>query len=556
MTDRIMMKQTLLFVAVTMMLVACSADRVEGQLLTSSEFEEVNQYAAIKKYAIVIGINDYSGKFIPDLKYAVTDAEALYNVLIDPRQGGFLKENVFLLTDSSDNPPSAANIGKTLKRMISQVDEDDLALVFFSGHGYEEEGRAYLLPNDADIDALDYTAIERDAFVRQVDKLKAKKVIVIMDACHSGGISRGGKGVGSDAALSNRYYDTFLGSQGRAFIASCSGGQLSWEDEQFGHGVFTNSLVRGLSGEADTSPQDGLVTLFELRRFLEEEVSDWAERHGKTQQPQVSLEAAYGDMPLSINMNYVEDRTKVIEARKKKSERLKVGLVGVEGLSSEELAYSVTVLGKMATGASMTQEEEQTVLFIERLVEGSIDLSMYRLGVRGIVAVEDSSEPASLLKSRTWYISGFAGASTVIGDEFVDGFKFSPAAQVGYSWGRFDLAINYINIPGSLVEDQYLEDFSANLLTVGAKVQFQMAKSLLASLQIGIGGYFGSEIRDDRVNTAVNAGIGLDLYLTTNISVGLLASWIYSNAALISPSEQELGSCIFAGVGISYSGRK
>src|SRR5258706_16357854 len=143
-----------------------------------------------------------------------------------------------------------------LNQLIARTGTVDLVMVFFSRHGYEDEGRAYLLPSNADLAALDYSAIERDAFVRQVDRIPAKKVVVVLDACHSGGVSRGGKGVGKDLALTEKYYDSFTGSQGRAFIASCGGGELSWEDEAARHGVFTSSLVGALSGAADQQPPD------------------------------------------------------------------------------------------------------------------------------------------------------------------------------------------------------------------------------------------------------------------------------------------------------------
>ena len=306
--------------------------------LPREEFS-VEGYRTVRKYALIVGINEYESKDIPALRFAVRDAAALHKVITDPRSGDFRDEFVVLLTDSSGTPPTAANIGRSLTRLRAQARENDLVLVFFSGHGYEEGGRAYLLPTDADLEALDYTAIERDAFVRQIDSIVAKKVVVVLDACHAGGISRGGKGVGEDAALSGRYYDQFSTSQGRAFIASCSGGQLSWEDEKSGHGVFTESLVRGLAGEADSTPEDGLVTLFELRRFLEQDVSGWARRNGKEQQPQVNLESAYGDMPLALNSDYLDDRAQWLAERQRDAGELKMGLVSAGTLKSKELTH-------------------------------------------------------------------------------------------------------------------------------------------------------------------------------------------------------------------------
>jgi hypothetical protein len=42
--------------------------------------------------------------------------------------------------------------------------------------------------------------------------------------------------------------------------------------------------------------------------------------------------------------------------------------------------------------------------------------------------------------------------------------------------------------------------------------------------------------------------------LSQKLTVAMSLSWIFSNAALIPPSEPELSQAVFAGVGISYSG--
>jgi uncharacterized caspase-like protein len=536
-------------------LIGWSATNLAAQSPSGKAKEgSVEGYRSIMKYAVLVGINGYSGDYIPNLNYAVSDATELYRVLTDPRRGGFQPENVVLLTDAGDIPPTAANIGKAMKRMISQVGEDDLVLVFFSGHGYEEEGRAYLLPSDADIDALDYTAIERDAFVRQIDKLAAAKVVVILDACHAGGISRGGKGVGTDAALSNRYYEKFLGSKGRAFIASCSGGQLSWEDDQSGHGVFTNSLVRGLSGVADTQPRDGLVTLYEIRRYLEKDVSDWARRHGKTQQPQINLESAYGDMPLALNMDVVEASAEMKEARRRDVEELKVRLVSTPGLRPDELATAVELLDRMAAGDELAPEEVQRISFLRRLAEGSIDLSMYRLGVRGIASSAIGSEPPPPNHRKTWFMAARGGGVLLTGDEFTEGFRLAPSLAAGYSFGRWALVGNYVFVPGELANEPDLKSFNAHLATAGPRIDMIVPRTFAWFLQFGIGSYFGSEIRNDRANFALNIGTGVERRIGERFAIGLSASWLYSNAALIPPSEPELKQGFYGGLGVSLTG--
>jgi len=362
--------------------------------------EDARQFEALEKYALVVGIDEYDNKAegISTLRYAVRDAKAVYETLVDPTKGAFRPENVYLLTTATGEKPTDSNIGRALSKLAKQAAEDDLVLIYFSGHGYEDRGRSYLLPQNADLDALDYTALERDTFIRQIDNLAARKVIVILDACHAGGISRGGKGAGKDAALSEKYYEEFAASQGRALIASCAGGEFSWEDEDLGHGVFTESLVRALSGEADVQPKDGLVSLFELKGFLESDVTTWAKQRGKSQTPQVNLESYRGDIPIALNSEYLAGQERLRQERRELAERLKLGLVKVEGLDPAALGDAMRLLGRIAQGKTPSSSEEQRLQFLGKLVDGSIDAAMYEVAVQGI-AKEDENLPESVRRA-------------------------------------------------------------------------------------------------------------------------------------------------------------
>ena len=512
----------------------------------------VAEFDSIRKYALIVGINTYSSKNIPSLRFAVQDAQELYDVLTDPARGRFPRESVTLLTDKSGNPPTEANIIRSLTKIRNSARENDLVLVFFSGHGVEEDERAYLLPQDADLDALDATAIERDAFVRQIDKILAKKVIVILDACHAGGISRSGKGAGRDATLSNQYYDQFEGSRGRAFIASCGGGQMSWEDEEARHGVFTNSLVRGLSGAADNLPENGLVTLSELQRFLESDVSDWARRHGKAQQPQVSLESASGDMPIGVNMDYVEKMK--AKDRREGAEALKVGLVSMGGdLKADEVAKAVALLDTLASGAELTSDEKQMLTLIRKLVDGSIDVDTYRTGVRGLsITVVVGNAPVTPPR-RYWYATVGAAGFFYAGEEFTSGMSLAPLVRLGYVVGRWGLEANYVFASGEMKDSPWLSDFDAHLFTVGPRVDVELSRRVVACFRLGVGGYIGSEVRNDRANVAVDVGSGVEVGLSSSFSAAFSVSWVLSNAALIDPSEPKLEQSLYVGLGVTFA---
>ena len=94
-------------------------------------------------WALIIGINQYQDPAIDDLSFAAQDAQAIYDLLIDPQRGGFDPQRVALMTDqaeSDDLRPERSRILQRLRLMVQQVEAQDTMLVFFAGHGQEEEG--------------------------------------------------------------------------------------------------------------------------------------------------------------------------------------------------------------------------------------------------------------------------------------------------------------------------------------------------------------------------------------------------------------------------------
>ncbi|UCH82634.1 MAG: caspase family protein [Candidatus Latescibacterota bacterium] len=511
------------------------------------------EFVAEKKYALIVGINNYDSDDIPDLNFAVRDAKALYDVLVDQDRGAFSEETVVLLTDDTDKLPTERNIGKYLKRIARQAQEEDLVLIFFSGHGFEEGGRSYLAPRDADLDILDDTAIERDRFIRKIDEIDAKKVVVILDACHAGGISRGGKGAEEDMALSDRYYDEFTKAQGRAFIASCSGGQLSYENKETGHGAFTGSLVRGLSGEADRNPEDGLVTLHELRRFLEKDVSEWARRNGKKQQPQINLEGAVGDIPVALNSDYLHAEARRLADLEAEGERLRTGLANEGELTPEERSQGIALVDKYSRDEPLDSDETQMLQMVTNLVDEKIDVPTYRAAIIGLtikVYIEEAPPPQP---RRRWFVTLLGGGFSHGGDNFSGDISFAPAVRLGYSFGRWDLVGGYTGAPGSLDDSSYVGEFDASLLTLGPRLNFDMASRFLGYVELGLGGYLGSEVRNDEANLAVDVGAGLDIGIRSGFGVTAAASFVFSNATMTPPSDPKMAQGFYVGVGLTYT---
>lgn len=121
------------------------------------------------RYAIIIGINEYEDTAISKLNKARNDAKALDRLL--KAQGQFNK--VFLLTDDVDPQskkyPNAENILGRLREILSGAEENDLILVFFSGHGVtDKDGKGYLVAVDSEQSNIFSTSVPVDKIVTEL----------------------------------------------------------------------------------------------------------------------------------------------------------------------------------------------------------------------------------------------------------------------------------------------------------------------------------------------------------------------------------------------------
>ncbi|MRR17833.1 MAG: hypothetical protein EG826_15400 [Deltaproteobacteria bacterium] len=255
------------------------------------------------KWAVVVGISRYKDSRIAGLRYAAADARAFYDWLVSREGGGYAPVRVRLLTDSQ---ATAQNIRGALFNWLKQALEEDMVTIYFAGHGSPESpdslNNLFLLPYDvdyADIATTGFPMWDIETALKRF--IRARKVVVVADACHSGGVGRsfdvarrGSRGIEINPIGSGLQNLSQL-ADGIAVISASDDKQFSQEGQQWGdgHGVFTYFLLKGLKGEADYN-KDGQVTLGELIPYLSEKV------RRETQNAQSPTVAGKFDPALSI----------------------------------------------------------------------------------------------------------------------------------------------------------------------------------------------------------------------------------------------------------------
>lgn len=237
-------------------------------------------------WAAVIGINDYKSNDIPDLKYAVSDAQAMVDYL--GKRMNVPKDHIFYLDNEK---ATKQNVEKLLGDTLPQkANPQDTVIIYYSGHGapYPDKSSSdgdniskYLLTSDTDPSSMWSTAVAMDNVRTIFSRLPSERVIFLADTCYSG--ASGGKTFTANtrAVLSDNFLERMATGRGRVIITASGAGELAREDKQLdgGHGVFTYYLLDGLRGGAD-SDKDGLITAGEAYAYVSRKVSD----HTKNEQ--------------------------------------------------------------------------------------------------------------------------------------------------------------------------------------------------------------------------------------------------------------------------------
>ncbi|MEX2116674.1 MAG: caspase family protein, partial [Bacteroidota bacterium] len=254
-----------------------------------------------QRWAVIVGVSEYGNKGIPSLKYADRDAEALASFLQTPEGGGFDTDHMRVLVNKD---ATLSNLRDAMIDFLQQAIDKDLVVIYFAGHGAPDPTRPqnlYLLTYDTDPSRLGTTAFPMWDIQTVVSRqIAAKKVVVLSDACHSGGISVDVATRGLDVTESNPI-NQYLAELARAkegmvvFTASAAG-EVSQEFPELGHGVFTYYLLEGLKGAADAN-NDLLVTVNEVMGYVEEQVK---RKTRGAQNPTRSQTTYDKELPMSV----------------------------------------------------------------------------------------------------------------------------------------------------------------------------------------------------------------------------------------------------------------
>lgn len=204
--------------------------------------------------ALLIGIDDYSAA---PLSGCVADAEAMAETL-GTHDDGSPNFDCKLLTSPATDIERA-----TLRASIDELfaHEADVGLLFFSGHGTENNLGGYLVTPDA---TRYDEGVSMSEVLTYANNSAVREVVIILDCCHSGAL-------GQLPAINNTNANL---REGVSVLTASRSTQAALE--QGGRGVFTTLVCSALSGGA--SDVVGDVTVAAVYAYVDQALGPWDQR--------------------------------------------------------------------------------------------------------------------------------------------------------------------------------------------------------------------------------------------------------------------------------------
>jgi WD40 repeat protein len=273
----------------------------KGAIVTNNAAKKTTEKPRL--FAIVFGTADYSGTQI-DLRYASKDAADFANALKASAQKLFGVADVEVNLFSSDaidpaHQPEKKNLIKAMQEMAAKIKPTDILVTYLSGHGVNfggADGDFYYLTREAagaDAAYLADQAIRTTSAVSSAEltdllnKISAKKKILVLDACASGKAAETMLVSARDVPASQvRALDRMQDRTGFYILSGSAADAVSYESSVYGQGLLTYSLLKAMKGAAlRIDGGEEYIDIQKLLQYAVDEVPKLAAGIGGIQKP-------------------------------------------------------------------------------------------------------------------------------------------------------------------------------------------------------------------------------------------------------------------------------
>lgn len=223
--------------------------------------------------ALIIGVANYT-EVSPLPAAVINDANDTADVLRSPAYCGYPVGNVTVLIDKE---ATLKGIRTALANLASSALPSDTVTIFFSGHGARlgtsADPISALVPYDCKRSDAVGTTLGEAEFSEALARIKAARLLVILDACHAGGaaILKSDFDEPTIGGFDEKALQRLAAGKGRVLLASSRATETSIVMNSARNSVFTTAVLSGLKGAAPASAER-TIKVFELFNFVAEAV--------------------------------------------------------------------------------------------------------------------------------------------------------------------------------------------------------------------------------------------------------------------------------------------
>ena len=230
-----------------------------------------------KKYGLLAGVGSYEDEMRLPLPAAERDLLLMKSALTDGLK--FDADDIRILGESG--VVHAKSFARALSEFEGLLSPEDVFVMYFSGHG-TAEGLCFS-------DRI----VNLQSIVDYVERLSARRKIVILDCCYAGNVHLEGKG-----DLSFEEIISAFAGRGMAVMASSAADETSWLSEQKDASLYTKIVSSAFTSRRNI--RKGFISLGEIADEVRYLMQLWNRTYPEHMQHPIYRENYIGDIRFRV----------------------------------------------------------------------------------------------------------------------------------------------------------------------------------------------------------------------------------------------------------------
>lgn len=229
----------------------------------------------MKKYGIIIAIENYSPHSLPELKkieFAVNDANSIKKAFVD--QLYVEEDNLAFLTDEAATKDA---ILKATQNIFSRIGSGDEFYFYYAGHGFNTNSRNHITCYETDNSNLEETSLSlEEILLGPLKDSQVKKSFIFIDSSAEELKSINKMRSAASNLMEKEYSELVRSNPAHSVFLSCFPGEKSFQSAQTKHGIWALHILNAINGKDDAAiGKDEVITNVSLSKFLSAKIPQY-----------------------------------------------------------------------------------------------------------------------------------------------------------------------------------------------------------------------------------------------------------------------------------------